>query len=494
MEEESEDEEDDRELCLTELLGGITFDVEWKEEEVPVAEEEESVDQKVSSITQSKVSREWASDRLPVLIVTTTDSGNDADRTRRIYRFAYHCTPDGRVEAPPLRVVDLGPTKGNTLVVTRAIAAGTVLYTERAAAATQEGSGCRACGYCFSSIESADRLSKDLPFASDLWPVPPLRFGQGGRDNDTPAGESKVGHQLDSDEFGRLQCSGCGTLFCTKHHHVAYEQEYGPCCKMAEIVRALEALEADSSVVQAPVALAAKLFPHALQHYRTHQGSLEDHFLDGICGEEEDLPPLELGIQSRSGDGGIAYTLAPLYDSLVSILRVSSTEQEVLSLGFLHKLAAQSGRNGFGLSTQSPFKAYYAGLLRKSMGQRESEEHQANLRKVARALGRTNIERGMDREIDALVAPRICGIFPLTARCNHSCQPNAEVRSQAFVDHHIDVVATRDLVSGEELSISYIGIGPFVGKKSTTQRRRELRARYLFDCDCPRCSGLGTAS
>jgi SET and MYND domain-containing protein len=88
----------------------------------------------------------------------------------------------------------------------------------------------------------------------------------------------------------------------------------------------------------------------------------------------------------------------------------------------------------------------------------------------------------MDRDIEALVAPEISGFFPLTAYCNHSCQPNAHIQSQEFADAHIDIVAIEDIVPGQEVFISYIG-----RTSNKFRRQKELRARYLFHCECERC-------
>lgn len=98
---------------------------------------------------------------------------------------------------------------------------------------------------------------------------------------------------------------------------------------------------------------------------------------------------------------------------------------------------------------------------------------------------KNQLERGMDRLIDEQVAPWITGIFVLTAHLNHSCEPNAMVVSQEFVDAHVDLVAKRDILAGEEILISYIqGVE---NQKSTHQRRRELEAKYLFTCGCRKC-------
>eukprot|EP00934_Nitzschia_sp_Nitz4_P001235 Nitzschia sp. Nitz4//scaffold140_size61219//20334//21095//NITZ4_006437-RA/size61219-processed-gene-0.3-mRNA-1//1//CDS//3329536218//1235//frame0 len=252
---------------------------------------------------------------------------------------------------------------------------------------------------------------------------------------------------------------------------------------MASISNFLETMDKDGTFVQAPVVLATRFLVHNLVHLRSHENSLDGHFLEGICGSPEDMDALELGIQGEDGH----CTLEPLYRYCVDLFEVSELEQSILSLQTFHRMAAQASRNGFGLRTQSPFKTYYESSVRKSMG-RDSEEHKANMLAVAQALGYDKIERGMDREIEEKVAPEICAIFPLTARCNHSCEPNAEVRSQEFIDHHMDLVAKRDLEKGEEILISYIGVGPNVGKKSTHQRQRELQRKYLFLCDCPKCT------
>lgn len=81
------------------------------------------------------------------------------------------------------------------------------------------------------------------------------------------------------------------------------------------------------------------------------------------------------------------------------------------------------------------------------------------------------------------------GIFTLTARMNHSCDPNAEIRAQEYVDCNIDIVAKRGISRGEELSISYVNLGSQTSNSviAGNRRRKELRSRYLFDCQCSRC-------
>ncbi|KAK5128430.1 hypothetical protein LTR85_003098 [Meristemomyces frigidus] len=73
------------------------------------------------------------------------------------------------------------------------------------------------------------------------------------------------------------------------------------------------------------------------------------------------------------------------------------------------------------------------------------------------------------------------GIFPVTARINHSCRPNAQHawsnKMQKMLVH-----AVRDIHPGDELTLSYIAGG------ASTVRKRNLKDYFGFDCTCELCS------
>jgi hypothetical protein len=76
-------------------------------------------------------------------------------------------------------------------------------------------------------------------------------------------------------------------------------------------------------------------------------------------------------------------------------------------------------------------------------------------------------------------------IFPLVARLNHACRPNAQHAWNAA--RGLEVVhAVRDIKQGEELTLSYSEGGP------SEQRRSSLKEYFGFDCACEACS-LGPA-
>jgi hypothetical protein len=72
-------------------------------------------------------------------------------------------------------------------------------------------------------------------------------------------------------------------------------------------------------------------------------------------------------------------------------------------------------------------------------------------------------------------------IFPLVARLNHSCRPNAQ---HAWNEARgIEVVhAVRDIQEGEELTLSYLAGG------ASTERQSRLKEYFGFNCTCEACS------
>ncbi|KAF1970498.1 SET domain-containing protein, partial [Bimuria novae-zelandiae CBS 107.79] len=73
-------------------------------------------------------------------------------------------------------------------------------------------------------------------------------------------------------------------------------------------------------------------------------------------------------------------------------------------------------------------------------------------------------------------------LFPVIARINHSCLPNAQANYHPL-HRTFNVHATRDIPAGEEVSINYL---PEVGQLQG-QRVAKLEEGYGFTCNCPAC-------
>jgi len=234
------------------------------------------------------------------------------------------------------------------------------------------------------------------------------------------------------------------------------------------------------------------MFIAQVQSYRN--GNLTFLFA-GLCGEENDIHSLRLGsvdVDEITTTNTGNFTLTKEYGVIADAIKLNESERnnDNLLLHEFHKIAAMAQRNAISLTTASPFRTYYQAMIRNTGG-RGSARQQQVASEVAKVLGSENgtLSRDMDRIVEKKCAVKIGGIFTLTARINHSCDPNAEVRGQEYADCNIDIVAKRTIQCGEELCISYVNLGsqPSSSIISRNRRRKELRSRYLFDCQCNRC-------
>ena len=74
------------------------------------------------------------------------------------------------------------------------------------------------------------------------------------------------------------------------------------------------------------------------------------------------------------------------------------------------------------------------------------------------------------------------GVYLGPSILDHSCQPNAVVTFDGF---HLRCTLTEDLPSLDWNSIRICYIDMMNCKED---RLKELKDRYYFDCDCPRCT------
>ena len=90
-------------------------------------------------------------------------------------------------------------------------------------------------------------------------------------------------------------------------------------------------------------------------------------------------------------------------------------------------------------------------------------------------------EREVDGEADELAV----GLFPIAARLNHSCLPNAYIAFNRRIGQ-LTVHATHDVLPGEEITFPYLGATSFYMPR---ERRQEGLRRWGFECVCAACGG-----
>ncbi|XP_040576521.1 uncharacterized protein [Lepeophtheirus salmonis] len=76
-------------------------------------------------------------------------------------------------------------------------------------------------------------------------------------------------------------------------------------------------------------------------------------------------------------------------------------------------------------------------------------------------------------------------LFPIMARVNHSCSPNADFITRDHIDCQ-DLVATEDIPPGKEINVSYL---PSLAQGTDIKKIRQhyLKYWYHFDCTCNIC-------
>lgn len=105
-----------------------------------------------------------------------------------------------------------------------------------------------------------------------------------------------------------------------------------------------------------------------------------------------------------------------------------------------------------------------------------------------RSLGGTEVENVLKTNAfacqidDGDVGDAYMCLFPSVARINHACLPNAHAR---FIPRTLlmEIKAVRDIVAGEEITISYGKL-----ELESAERKRLYREGWNFTCTCPLCT------
>jgi len=476
--------------------------------------------------------------------LNTNDDVQERLQQHTVSQRAFCTSKNGQILKPPVQILDrLSENKGNILIATKYIPKGSVIFTEKALEGIQipsssptSGKGnlytIRACQNCFKSLEPVSCISsKDLPL-SELWPVPEYDGDPRSelQESVTVINSNQHSSMLFHAKSGRITCRDCGTTFCNRYCAEDHLQTIGDCCRCMRAIEELvlvvicsekerlfpsngddgdegdEGGNCSSFVDIDPVLiLAARMFIAQVRQYRCIDSGRDfsdcseyDYLFYGLCGEARDIRAL--GFESSStltndvdNAGKILQPLQNEYEAIANAIELTESERNSdwrFSLWQFQKIVAIAQRNSISLMTGSPFRTYYQAMIRNTGGRGTSRQQQV-ASDVARLLGSKDgkLTRNMDRMIEDKCVVKMGGIFTLTAQMNHSCDPNAEIRSQEYVDCNIDIVAKEEIHEGEEICISYVNLGPNPSYSvvARNRRRRELSSRYLFNCQCSRC-------
>ncbi|CAD5113147.1 DgyrCDS2338 [Dimorphilus gyrociliatus] len=148
---------------------------------------------------------------------------------------------------------------------------------------------------------------------------------------------------------------------------------------------------------------------------------------------------------------------------------------EIFSIEGTQKFLCLIGRNGQGVGTSS------FGTWVKNVEDLELPESD----KTALDLLIDQIYEKMNEVNGHFLNCEGSGLYSLHSCCNHSCTPNAEVQFP-YGNHTLQLVATKDIESGEEIEISYLDDCQLRRSKAT--RQQILLENYMFLCQCNKCT------
>lgn len=173
------------------------------------------------------------------------------------------------------------------------------------------------------------------------------------------------------------------------------------------------------------------------------------------------------------------------------IRRVLSLEASVPEEGTVERrLLASIARNTLrlmdesvneGMKTVDPDASTEGTLLR--LGESELTRVMCCVHRNSHALYvHSGSDGGETGSMDGESQPVGAAVYLEGSAFNHSCRPGATFGEGGGTE--LRVVSSRRIVRGEEVTISYVPVS--MGRE---ERRKTLRSKYGFTCDCDRCAG-----
>lgn len=89
-------------------------------------------------------------------------------------------------------------------------------------------------------------------------------------------------------------------------------------------------------------------------------------------------------------------------------------------------------------------------------------------------------------DLHLLWHPVVSSLFTAQSLINHSCLPNVYYSTINHETHQLDVIAARNILTGEEIAASYLD--PSFLSLPTPARRGHLATTFGFTCECKACS------
>jgi SET domain len=337
--------------------------------------------------------------------------------------------------------------------------------------------------------------------------------GEKGRNNITTTTSTNI----INDEHGRVLCTVCKALFCSTACHESFLAEILPnCCQYQELAEAIldvvlqyhDPLDAEACLYHHwEVVMACRIFCSRLTHLRRPLDTATSNYsctmlaqaMEGMCGDTQDLTRLQVGVLFH---GQMQRTVEPFYHAICRTLSMTCQEKQILSLAVLERLASVCSRNSLQVIPASPLTIYHD-CVNQQLASQSVDRAETIRRDMKRAVAQLVTKSHMAMEPMEFGTVPCCAVLPLFSRLNHSCEFNLQVMDRSIGPNDdgqdaasplsstrkrlaVDLIATRNIGEGEELTICYLS--PSAATLAEPQRNKRLQSRYLFTCHCSRCT------
>ncbi|XP_065352893.1 histone-lysine N-trimethyltransferase SMYD5 [Cloeon dipterum] len=364
------------------------------------------------------------------------------------------------VDESGFQVVTFPGQKGKGLVATADFLEGSTIFEEDPIVCCQFpwNATCkyRACDYCMRALETAEENIRRLLNNPDII-IP--------------------NHECcTTDKSSHTECDLCGTEYCSQEclqrAMAEYHQVLCMRTKSRDGSHPIEIINETWKNFYYPpesgsIMIFAKIF--ALINQAADKSKILhkfSQFCQFTSNEDEEITHKLLGDNFR-------HHIDVLREMFVSAFGIPECQHWMTPEGF-SSLIALVGTNGQGVGSSALAEwAKRAGDLDLPRAEKEQLEEFID-----------NLYSNLDDESGGFLNCEGSALYELQSKINHSCDPNAEV---CFLNGNsrITVRALKEIHQGDEITISYLSMCDV--DRSRHSRQKELRANYLFQCQCTKC-------
>ncbi|KAI5740179.1 hypothetical protein M8J76_001256 [Diaphorina citri] len=344
--------------------------------------------------------------------------------------------------------------KGRGLFAKKAYKKGDLIFEEKPLVCAQfswnTAYGYLACEYCMRPLETAEENARRLSGGT----VPELQFPECSP----------------TDKSSHVKCQQCQVKYCSEscrseawdqyHRTICHTDDTSPFAMLEEAWKHMHYPPESCTIM-----LLARIF--ALVEQSEQKEALFNSFSQFCSRSTEDCTTLEDKLGPEYG--GRLEHLRELMALCFPNATVTSAWLSQVGFQWLFNMVAVNGQ-GVGTSVFSQW------VENVTSSKQDSKEVDAQIDAIYEKLMNHSGCEFLNNEGSAL--------YKLQSSSNHSCVPNAEIKFP-YSNFVLNMVATRDIASGDEICISYMDEDLL--ERGREKRNNYLRSNYYFTCTCDKC-------